>query len=65
MRSTAVTKYSYCTEILNFVDVTVSVPAMLSIMEGDSFVEVCVTQTAIVDTERAVTVVLSTSDGTG
>ncbi len=48
-----------------FVDVTVSVPAMLSVGEGDELVQVCATLSVMEDTERDFTVTLATSDGTG
>ncbi len=46
-------------------DVTVSVPAMLTVGEGDGMVQVCATLSAIEDTERNFTLTLSTNDGTG
>ncbi len=46
-------------------DVTVSVPAMLNVSEGGGLVQVCVTLSAVEDTERNFTVSLATSDGTG
>jgi hypothetical protein len=45
--------------------VTVSVPAMMSVGEGDVMVEVCATLSAVNDTERDFTVTLATGDGTG
>ncbi len=44
---------------------TVSVPAMLSVGEGDGMVQVCGTLSAIEDTERNFTITLATSNGTG
>ncbi len=44
---------------------TVSVPAMLSVNEGDGMVQVCATLSAAEDTERNFTVTLTTSDGIG
>ncbi len=46
-------------------DVTVSVPAMLNIGEGGGMVQVCVTLSAVEDTERNFAISLATSDGTG
>ncbi len=46
-------------------DVAVSVPAMLSVGEGDGIVQVCATLSAMEDTERNFTITLATSDGTG
>ena len=45
----------------------VSVPAMMSVAEGDGAVEVCVTlqSGATDDTERDFTVTLTTADDTG
>ena len=52
---------------MNFADVTVSVPAMVSVGEGDGMVQVCATLSAVEETERDFNVTLSTSnvDGTG
>ena len=47
------------------IGVTVSVPAMLRIDEGDGQVEVCATLSAAEDTERAFNITLLTSDDTG
>ncbi len=44
---------------------TVSVPAMLSVGEGDVMVQVCATLSAAEDTERHFTITLTTSDNTG
>ncbi len=46
-------------------DVHVSVESMLSVGEGDGMVRVCATLSALEDTERNVTISLTTSDGTG
>ncbi len=46
-------------------DVTVSVPAMLSVGEGDEMVQVCATLFVTEDTERDVTIKLATIDGIG
>ncbi len=46
-------------------DVMVSVPAMLSVNEGDGMVQVCATLSAIEATERNFTITLDTRDGTG
>ena len=46
-------------------DVSVSVPAMVSVGEGDGMVQVCATLSAVEDTERDFTITLATSDGTG
>ena len=48
-----------------FLDVNVSVPAMLSVGEGDGVVQVCATLSAAEETEKNFTVTLVTSDGTG
>ena len=48
-----------------FVDVSVSVPAMVSVGEGDGMVQVCATLSTVEDTERDFTITLATSDGTG
>jgi hypothetical protein len=45
--------------------VTVSVPAMMSVGEGDGMVEVCVILSAINGTERNVTITLATGEDTG
>ncbi len=44
---------------------TVSVPAMLSVGEGDGMVQVCATLSAMDATERNFTITLTTSDSTG
>ena len=44
---------------------SVSVPAMLSVGEGDGMVEVCVSLSAMGGTERGFTVALATSSNTG
>ena len=46
-------------------DVSVSVPAMLSVSEGDGNVEVCVSLSALSDTERDFIVTLTSSNDTG
>ena len=46
-------------------DVTVSVPAMVSVGEADGMVTVCATLTAMEATERDFTITLATEDGTG
>ncbi len=46
-------------------DVAVSVPAMLSVGEGDGMVQVCATLSAMETTERNFTITLATSDNTG
>ena len=46
---------------VTYVDVTVSVPTMVSVGEGDGTVQVCATLTAIEDTERNFTIMLATS----
>ena len=47
------------------VDVTVSLPAMLRVNEGDGMVRVCVALSAMEDTERNFTIAIATNDGTG
>ena len=47
------------------IDVTVSVPATITIHEGDGIVQVCATLCAVENTERDFTITLATSDGTG
>jgi hypothetical protein len=50
----------------HFTVVILSVPAMMSVGEGDGMVEVCATlQSAVNDTERNFTVTLATGDGSG
>ncbi len=44
---------------------TVSVPAMLIINEGDGLVRVCATLSAVEDTEREFTITLATTNRTG
>ena len=44
---------------------TVTVPAMLSVGEGNETVEVCILLSAIDATERDFPVMLATSNGTG
>ena len=44
---------------------SVSVPAMVSVDEGDGMVQVCAALSAVEDTERDFSVTLATSDGTG
>ena len=44
---------------------TITVPAMLRIGEGDGQVEVCVTLSAAEDTKRSLIVTLRTNDDTG
>ena len=51
--------------VVFFLDVSVSVPAMVSVGEGDGMVQVCATLSAVEDTERNLTITVSTSDGTG
>ena len=46
-------------------DVTVSVPAILSVDEGGGMVQVCATLSAMNDTRRNFSITLATSDGTG
>ncbi len=46
-------------------DVTVSIPAMLGVGEGDGMVQVCAALSAAVATERSFTITLATSDDTG
>jgi hypothetical protein len=46
-------------------EVTVSVPAMMSVGEGDGMVQVCATLSAVNDTERDFTIALATGDGSG
>jgi hypothetical protein len=45
--------------------VTVSVPAMMSVSEGDGMVQVCATLSAMNDTEREFSITLATGDGSG
>jgi hypothetical protein len=45
--------------------VTVSVPAMMSVGEGDGMVQVCATLSAVNDTEREFSITFATGDGTG
>jgi hypothetical protein len=45
--------------------VTVSIPAMMSVGEGDGMVQVCATLSAVDDTERNVTITLATGEDTG
>ena len=47
------------------VDITVSIPAMVSVDEEDGMVQVCATLSALDDTERDFTIMLATADGTG
>ena len=49
----------------HFPDVTVSVPAMVSVGEGDGTVTVCARLSAVEATERNFTISLNSSDGTG
>ena len=51
--------------LLPSADVTVSVPAMLSVGEGDGMVQVCATLSAVEETERNFTITLTNSDDTG
>ena len=46
-------------------DVTVSVPSMISLNEGDGTVQVCVTLSTIEISERDFIIELATNDGTG
>ena len=48
-----------------FADVSVSVPTMLSVGEGEEMVEVCVTLFTANSTDNNITVTLDTEDGTG
>ena len=50
---------------MRFVDVTVSVPAMVSVGEGDGVVQVCATLSAVEETERDFNITLNIADGTG
>ncbi len=55
-------KNDYCSQST---DVTVSLPAIMSVGEGDGMVQVCATLSAVEDTERDVAITLATSDNTG
>jgi len=50
---------------INFTEVSVSIPTMINVAEGDRAVLVCSTLSAIEDTERDFTVMLVSRDVTG
>jgi hypothetical protein len=52
-------------KFITFTVVTVSVPATMSVGEGDGMVQVCATLSAVNDTEREFSITLATGDGTG
>ena len=51
--------------LCHLTDVTVSLPAMIDIDEGDGSIEVCATLYSTGSTEKDFIITLSTSDGTG
>ena len=57
--------YIKCFKLLFYVDVTLSVPVMTYVDEGDGLVQICATLSAIESIERNFTVALATTSGTG
>ena len=49
--------------LLSFLDITVSIPAVVSVGEEDRMVQVCATLSALNDTERDFTISLATTGG--
>lgn len=58
-----ISSYVLCISV--YIDVTVFLPAFVSVVEGDEMVSVCATLSVIEDTQRNITVTFLTSENTG
>ena len=59
------TSISFTAFILNFADLSVSLPAMVSVNEGVGQVQICATAQPLQETERNFSIMLSSRDNTG